>query len=137
MSAVMNEQPLTEEERLTALTRPPWLSPDAPWQPGRPVPNPNPMGRRRRGPREEIRQLREGFTPDPVTWPDDGGAKRVAIYNHTFGQPRLVRRVGWVNCLSQYSLNRPHRFFSPDVQKVRMCATCRYVADNAHHSYRD
>lgn len=73
-----------------------------------------------------------GFTPDPKRWPDDGGAKRVAIYDHNFGQKRLVRRVGWTNCLGDLPL---HRIFSYDVVRERICTSCkgmkvRAAADN-------
>lgn len=63
----------------------------------------------------------ESFTPEPKWWLDDGGACRVPIYDHTFSPPRLVRRVGWVNCLGP----NKDRFFSPDVAKVRVCAECK------------
>jgi hypothetical protein len=64
----------------------------------------------------------EGFTPDPIIWPDDGGAKRVAIYDHNFGQKRFVRRVGWTNCLGR---EPRHRIFSYDVTRERMCSSCK------------
>jgi hypothetical protein len=74
---------------------------------------------------------------DPDRWDDDSGAKRVAIYDHNHNPPRLVRKVGWVNCLSPYSVERRHRFFSGDVQRVRMCPYCKTRVDTAHHGYRD
>jgi hypothetical protein len=64
----------------------------------------------------------DGFTPDPILWPDDSGAKRVAIYDHNFNPPRLVRRVGWTNCLGR---GPRHRIFSADVARERMCSTCK------------
>jgi hypothetical protein len=63
-----------------------------------------------------------GFTPDPPMWSDDGGAKRVGIYNHTFGQARLVRRVGWTTCLGSLPT---HRIFSYDVARERICTACK------------
>ena len=75
----------------------------------------------------------DGFTPEPGYWPDDGGKRRVPIYDHMHlaGEPpRLVRRVGWVSCLSPYSRHFPHRFFSPDVVKVRMCSGCKNRVDS-------
>jgi hypothetical protein len=66
-----------------------------------------------------------GFDKDPMPWRDDGGALRVSIYDHNVDPPRLIRRVGWVNCLSPQSARRPHRFLSPDVVKVRTCDQCK------------
>lgn len=65
------------------------------------------------------------FDQDPVPWPDDGGAMRVPIYDRNSNPPRLVRKVGWVNCLGRYAVNRPHRLFSPDVVRVRVCVACK------------
>ncbi len=59
--------------------------------------------------------------PDPPAWPDDCGAKRIPIFDHNFQPPRLVRVVGWVNCLS----HRKHRWLSPDVRRVRTCDDCK------------
>jgi hypothetical protein len=67
-----------------------------------------------------------GFDPDPIQWADDGGMKRVPIYDRC--QARLVRKVGWVNCLGQFSTDKPHRFFSTDVVKVRICDPCKHNA---------
>lgn len=64
----------------------------------------------------------ENFTPDPDRWPDDGGAKRVGIYDHICNPPRLVRRVGWTNCLGE---SPTHRIFSFDVARERICTTCK------------
>lgn len=63
-----------------------------------------------------------GFDKDPLPWPDDGGVKRVPIYDHNDPEPRLARRVGWVNCLGRV---RTHRFFSYDVVNERVCERCR------------
>lgn len=84
--------------------------------PGRPV------GSKSRVPRE-YQKLVEGFTPDPERWSDDGGAKRVAIYDHNYNPPRLVRRVGWTNCLGD--ADKPHRILSYDVAKERICTSCK------------
>jgi hypothetical protein len=62
---------------------------------------------------------------DPEAWPDDGGVKRVPIYNHHYNPPILIRKVGWVNCLGRFSVSAPHRILSPDVTKVRMCDRCK------------
>lgn len=64
----------------------------------------------------------EGFTRDPAMWPDDGGKLRVPIYDHNFGQKRLVRRVGWTNCLGRDPV---HRIFSADVARERICTSCK------------
>ena len=64
----------------------------------------------------------EGHDIDPQRWDDDGGAKRVAIYDHNFYPKRLARKVGWVNCLGY---GPRHRFFSPDVTKARFCTKCK------------
>jgi hypothetical protein len=64
----------------------------------------------------------EGHDPEPPPWDDDSGAQRVRIYDHNFSPPRLVRKVGWVNCLGY---GERHRFLSPDVAKVRLCAKCK------------
>jgi hypothetical protein len=66
-----------------------------------------------------------GVDPEPASWPDDGGAKRAPIYDRNGRQPRLVRKVGWVNCLGRFSRETPHRIFSPDVVRVRMCDRCK------------
>ncbi len=74
-----------------------------------------------------------GLDKDPAPWPDDGGAKRVELYDRLATPPRLVRVVGWVNCLS----HRKHRWLSPDVRRVRTCDDCKRVFDqraSARHS---
>jgi hypothetical protein len=68
------------------------------------------------------RRVTFGFDKDPLPWPDDGGLKRVPIHDHIGPEPRLVRRVGWVNCLGRI---RRHRFLSPDVVNCRICERCR------------
>jgi hypothetical protein len=81
-----------------------------------------------------------GYDRDPRPWDDDGGATRVPIYDHAFGQRRLVRRVGWVRCLSQFhsdpaSRVEPHRFLSPDVAKVRVCPDCKDRVRHEHYRH--
>ena len=71
------------------------------------------------------RKTVSGIDAEPAMWSDDGGSKRVAIYDRNVYPPSLVRRVGWVNCLGRFSSGRPHRVFSPDVFKVRMCVRCK------------
>lgn len=104
--------PLSEEDRIV-MTRPPWLPGDTPWTPSPQSPGAESKYR--------LFNIYDSFTPDPPHWPDDGGKLRVPIYDHNFGQKRLVRRVGWVNCLGVVR----HRFLSPDVAKARICTSCR------------
>jgi len=82
------------------------------------------------GSRNPSRYLDTTFSPEPPWWPDDGGAKRVPIYDHNGLTPRLVRKVGWVNCLGRISLRQPHRWLSPDVAKVRCCPRCASSNDS-------
>lgn len=61
---------------------------------------------------------------EPFSWPDDGGAKRVEVRDPNWlvnGKPRLVRIAGWRTCMS----NPRHRFYSPDIHKVRLCHYCK------------
>lgn len=59
---------------------------------------------------------------EPKPWSfEEGPTRRVAVYDHNWSPPRLVRRVGWVTCISC----RRQRFFSCDVVKHRMCDGCR------------
>lgn len=83
-----------------------------------------------------------GHDIDPMPWADDGSARREPVYNHSFLTPRLVRRVGWVNCLSPYGNDidpvataRPHRFFSSDVAKVRVCRECKRRVNDEHFRF--
>jgi hypothetical protein len=74
---------------------------------------------------KQVHQENGGFTPDPVLWPDDGGKLRVPIYDHNYSAlrpPRLVRKVGWTNCLGR---GPRHRIFSYDVARERMCTACK------------
>jgi hypothetical protein len=81
--------------------------------------------------------IKEGFDPEPGTWADDGGAKRVAVYDRNVHPPRLIRKVGWVKCLGRFSVQSPHRIFSPDVAKVRMCDRCKRPDYSAYRSADD
>lgn len=56
---------------------------------------------------------------EPERWPYDGGARRAPVMDPNFDPPRLVRRVGWLRCMT---CGRPH--FSEDVARVRLCCTC-------------
>lgn len=89
----------------------------------------------RRGSRTRATRLPEsiqGFTPDPQLWPDDGGKLRVPIYDYNFGQWRLVRRVGWTNCLGR---EPRHRIFSSDVARERICTACKVARAGANTSF--
>lgn len=79
---------------------------------------------------------REGMDKDPEPWRDDGGARRVPIHDHVLKPPRLVRIVGWVNCLSPYTRNRKHRFLSPDIKRVRTCPSCKNRVVSEYHTFR-
>lgn len=57
---------------------------------------------------------------EPKPWPDDGGARREAVLDHNHTPARVVRRVGWLSCMSC-----KRRHFSPDVVKVRLCGICK------------
>ena len=56
--------------------------------------------------------------PEPWAW--DGGKRREQVLDHNFRPPRVVRQVGWRCCMTC-----GRSYFSEDVVKVRMCATCR------------
>lgn len=56
---------------------------------------------------------------EPTRWEFDGGARRAPVMDPNFDPPRLVRRAGWLRCMT---CERPH--FSPDVARARMCVEC-------------
>lgn len=70
---------------------------------------------------------------DPQPWPDDGGEKRVEVRDPNWlmpnGEPRLVRLVGWRACFT----NRRHRFWSPDIARVRCCPVCKTYRTDEHY----
>lgn len=59
--------------------------------------------------------------PETMRWPDDGGAKRVDVVNPVSGR---TAKAGWVKCLGHLSVFEPHRFFTQDVVRVRVCGRC-------------
>lgn len=64
---------------------------------------------------------------EPDKWPDDGGVRREAVLDHNWRPPRVVRRMGWLTCISC----RHRRFLSPDVTRVRICEFCKsYKSDS-------
>jgi hypothetical protein len=78
--------------------------------------------------------MSNAFTPEPKWWPDDGGTRRFPIYDHMDRPPRLVRKVGWVNCLGRFG-GKPHRFISPDVARVRICTACKNTETATHRQH--
>lgn len=72
----------------------------------------------------------KSITADPSPWKDDGGVKRVPVYDHNWlidGKPRLVRQVGWRHCMTG-----KHTFLSPDIAKVRICSRCKILHGVKH-----
>lgn len=57
-------------------------------------------------------------------WCDDGGARRETVTNEVSGR---VSKMGWVTCLSRSDAG-PHRFFSSDVSRYRICDKCKGTA---------
>ena len=66
----------------------------------------------------KVHRLSKGFS-EPAPWPFDGCARREAVLDHDYHPPRVVRRVGWQRCMT---CRKP--FWSEDVVRVRLCATC-------------
>lgn len=57
---------------------------------------------------------------EPAYWAFNGDLiRRASVMDPNEEPPRVVRRVGYVRCMS---CGRPH--FSPDVIRARMCSTC-------------
>lgn len=71
---------------------------------------------------------------EPEPWPDDGGVRREPYVDRL--DKRVIRRVGWTNCLSRFAIEGPHRFFSPDVAKVRVCPRCKHTNQIAEQQGR-
>jgi hypothetical protein len=61
---------------------------------------------------------------EPSQWPDDGEMRRADVVDPNFDPPRLIRRVGWRQCMR---CRKSH--FSPDVQRLRLCGACKGHAD--------
>jgi hypothetical protein len=61
---------------------------------------------------------------EPSQWPDDGGERRAEVIDLNFNPPRVVRRVGWRQCMRCCRL-----FFSHDVQRLRLCTPCKGQVD--------
>lgn len=57
---------------------------------------------------------------EPEWFPLESEPKRVAVLDHNFNPPRVVRYVGWRRCMSCRS-----QFLSPDVVRIRMCEMCK------------
>lgn len=60
--------------------------------------------------------------PDGAWWNDDGGIRRVTTVNPL---SKLASTAGWTNCLGRLAVHDPHRFFSKDVKRLRVCLACR------------
>ena len=58
-----------------------------------------------------------GFS-EPGPWPFDGGARREPVLDHDYHPPRVVRRVGWQQCMR---CRQP--FWSEDVLRLRLCSS--------------
>lgn len=57
---------------------------------------------------------------EPARWPFSGDlTRRASVMDPNVEPPRVIRRVGWVRCMS---CGRPH--FSEDVVRARLCSTC-------------
>lgn len=63
--------------------------------------------------------------PELHRWPDNGRIEIVTDPNWIMpdGKPRIVRRVGWRQCMT----NKRHRFFSEDMSRQRICPVCKNV----------
>lgn len=62
--------------------------------------------------------------PEPHQWPDDGGIRCAEVVDPNFNPPRVVRCVGWRQCM------RCHKsFFSHDIQRLRLCGPCKGQTD--------
>lgn len=61
--------------------------------------------------------------PERGRWRDNGRVEVVVDPNWLIdGKPRVVRKVGWRNCMCC-----KRRMFSPDITKVRICDACKEV----------
>jgi len=58
----------------------------------------------------------QGFV-EPERWPNDGGVRREAVLDTDHNPPRVVRTVGWRNCMC---CGTP--FWSEDVMRLRLCS---------------
>lgn len=74
-----------------------------------------------------LRVDHQGFV-EPRPWSYDGCVRREPVLDHDVTPPRVVRRVGWQQCMS---CRRP--FWSDDVVRLRLCvsggAGCRHLED--------
>jgi hypothetical protein len=56
----------------------------------------------------------------PLPWPYDGGTRREAVLDIDRNPPRIVRHVGWPDCMC---CRKP--FWSDDTRHVRICEPCK------------
>jgi hypothetical protein len=60
---------------------------------------------------------------EPEPWEFNGDlTRRVAVYDHNFTPPRVVRRCGHKRCLR---CREP--FWSPDVRRIQLCDPCKVM----------
>lgn len=57
----------------------------------------------------------QGFV-EPKQWPRDDGTRREPVLDADHSPPRVVRYVGWRNCIRCGEL-----FWSEDTTRMRMC----------------
>jgi hypothetical protein len=53
---------------------------------------------------------------EPEQWPYDGGKRRESVLDLEYFPPRVVRKVGWRNCMC---CGKP--FWSEDTTRLRLC----------------
>jgi hypothetical protein len=61
----------------------------------------------------------QGFI-ETAPWAFDGGKRRESLLDTDCFPPRVVRKVGWRNCMT---CGKP--FFSQDVVALHLCQVCR------------
>lgn len=57
---------------------------------------------------------------EPLPWPYDSGTRREAVLDIDHNPPRIVRQVGWRDCMC---CRKP--FWSDDTRHVRICEPCK------------
>lgn len=72
----------------------------------------------------------QGFV-EPVRWAYDGGVRREPVLDCDYHPPRVVRKVGWRNCMA---CGQP--FFSEDLIALRLCDGLDGCRDQAPKRYK-